>query len=169
MFRHFKTESRLKTMGVVGIAALRRQRPEVRILLGAPFSTAPNYSVFGYVFGYRTHPPQNLRLLKAGIATALPIAKLTRSTAAFQCADTCQKPRFPACFTHKKLEQCGNMGYQFTRRSTLYLKEVNMNNQAQKRRSRDAVWPLRNAEGLTFAEAKRRKGLENARSIYTKA
>ena len=44
-----------------------------------------------------------------------------------------------------------------------------MNNQAQKRRSRDGVWPLRNAEGLTFAEAKRRKGLENARSIYTKA
>jgi len=116
MFRHFETESRLKTMGVVGVAALRRQRPEVRILLGAPFSTAPNYSVFGYVFGYRTHPPQKLRLLKAGIATALPIAKLTRSTAAFQCADTCKKPRFSLSFQHKKLEQYRNMGYQLSQR-----------------------------------------------------
>ena len=97
------------------------------------------------------------------------LALFSRITAAFQCADTCQKPRFPACFTHKKLEQCGNIGYQFARRSTLYLKEVNMSNQAQKRRSRDDVWPLLNAEGLTFAEAKRRKDAENARSIYTKA
>ena len=38
-----------------------------------------------------------------------------------------------------------------------------MNNQAQKRRSRDDVWPLRNAEGLTFAEAQRRQSLSSVR------
>lgn len=48
------------------------------------------------------------------------LALFSRSTAAFQCADTCKKPRFSLSFQHKKLEQDGNMGYQFTQRSTLY-------------------------------------------------
>jgi hypothetical protein len=43
------------------------------------------------------------------------------------------------------------------------MKDNKMNAQTHVRRSSDDVWPLRNAEGLTFAEAKRRRSVPAVR------
>lgn len=69
---------------------------------------------------------------------------------------------FPVFFKHKKLEQVVNIAYVFPH-IKFQMEDTKMNNQAQKRQSRDDVWPLRNAEGLTFAEAKLRLSLSAGR------